>query len=114
MELHGVGLLTHEDTCEAMTECFIEEFLRLGHTHRQVLALFRNRHYTGMHMVLRSRGEAFVKAKITEVFGWWKRPVSWGEGVGDDRGAASEDTRATAGTIPPAVRTSKPSADSTV
>lgn len=82
LELRGVGLLTHEDTSEPMTECFVEEFLRLGYEAPQVLALFRNRHYTGMNMVLQNRGEDFVKAKIAEVFGWWKRPVHWGEASG--------------------------------
>lgn len=77
MELCGVGLLTPEDTTETMAECFIEEFLRLGHDPVHILALFRNRHYTGMHMVLEHRGEAFVKAKISEVCGWWGREVPW-------------------------------------
>jgi hypothetical protein len=80
MELCGVGLLTEEDTSEPMTECFIEEFLRMGYNAKQVLALFRNTHYTGMNMVMQNRGEQFVKDKIVEVFGWWKRPVSWAEG----------------------------------
>lgn len=75
MELCVVGLLTEADTSEPMTECFVEEFLRLGYNARQILALFRNRHYTGMNMVLQNRGEEFVKAKIVEVFGWWRRPV---------------------------------------
>ena len=75
LELRGVGLLTGEDTSETMTECFIEEFLRLGFDAGQILSLFRNPHYTGTHMVLRSRGETFVKDKIAEVFGWWGRPV---------------------------------------
>ena len=79
LELHGVGLLTHEDTTEAMTECFIEEFLRLGHGAREILALFRNPYYTGVHMVLENRGEDFVRAKIMEVFGWWNRPVQFAE-----------------------------------
>lgn len=79
MELRGVGLLTDHDTTEPMAECFIEEFLRLGHNHRQILALFRNPHYTGVHLVLQQRGEDFVKAKITEVFGWWKRDVRWAD-----------------------------------
>jgi hypothetical protein len=77
LELCGVGLLTEEDTSEPMTECFVEEFMRLGHTPAGILALFRNPHYTGMNMVFQSRGEAFVKDKITEVFGWWKPPVAW-------------------------------------
>ena len=77
LELCGVGLLTDEDTCEPMTECFVEEFMRLGHTPDGILALFRNPHYTGMHLVLEHRGEDFVKAKIVEVFGWWGRAVTW-------------------------------------
>ena len=77
MELCGVGFATREDTSELMTECFVEEFMRLGHSAGQILALFRNSHYTGMNMVLQNRGEAFVKAKILEVFGWWQREVVW-------------------------------------
>jgi hypothetical protein len=77
LELQGVGLLTHEDTSEPMTECFIEEFMRLGYDAGSILALFRNPHYTGVNMVLQNRGDDFVKAKIVEVFGWWRREVAW-------------------------------------
>ena len=38
MELCGVGLLTPEDTTEAMAECFIEEFMRLDYDPAQILA----------------------------------------------------------------------------
>jgi hypothetical protein len=77
LELRGVGLLTTEDTTEAMTECFIEEFLRLGYDADRLLALFRNPFYTGVNMVLENRGEAFVRRKIAEVFSRWQRPVPW-------------------------------------
>jgi hypothetical protein len=75
LELRGVGFLTEDDTSEPMTECFVEEFMRLGHSPGQILALFRNPHYTGMNMVLHNRGEPFVRAKIAEVFSWWQRPM---------------------------------------
>lgn len=84
MELRGVGLLTAEDTSEAMAECFIEEFMRLAYEPAQILALFQNPHYTGMHMVLENRGETFVRAKIAEVFGWWGHPVTWPARTGQD------------------------------
>lgn len=71
MELCGVALFTEEDTSDAMTECFVEEFMRLGHGPAQILALFRNPHYTGPNMVFQNRGEDFVRAKVEEVFGWW-------------------------------------------
>lgn len=74
LELRGVALLTDEDTHGPMAECFIEEFMRLGYNEAQILSLFRNPHYTGPHLVFQSRGDAYVRAKLTEVFGWWKRP----------------------------------------
>ncbi len=77
MELFGVGLVTEEDTTEAMTECFIEEFMRLGYNHKQILALFRNHHYTGMNMVLQNRGEPFILDHITETFAKWGHQISW-------------------------------------
>ncbi len=77
LELHGVELVTAEDTTDAMTECFIEEFLRLGYDAPRLLALFRNPFYSGLHRVLHTRGEAFVRHKITEVFTRWQRPVEF-------------------------------------
>src|SRR5947207_12883334 len=77
MELNGVGLVCGEDTTEAMTECFVEEFMRLGHNHQQILAMFRNPHYIGMNMALQKRGEQFVRDIIGEVFARWGKPVTW-------------------------------------
>jgi hypothetical protein len=77
LELNGVAFLTQEDTTDAMCECFIEEFMRMGYNAKQVLALFRNPHYIGMNMVLEKRGEAFIRDSISEVFVRWGKPVSW-------------------------------------
>jgi hypothetical protein len=79
LELNGVAFLTEEDTTGPMTECFIEEFMRLGYNHKQILALFRNPHYTGMNMVFQNRGEAFVRDNISEIFARWGRFVAWPE-----------------------------------
>ena len=76
MELNGVGIASEEDTTEAMTECFIEEFMRLGYNAKQILALFRNTHYIGMNMVVQNRGEQFVRDRITEIFARWGRSVA--------------------------------------
>jgi hypothetical protein len=75
--LNGVGLISNEDTTEAMTECFVEEFMRLGHNHKQILAMFHNPHYIGMNMALEKRGEKFVREMISEVFARRGRAVSW-------------------------------------
>jgi hypothetical protein len=77
MELNGMALQTNEDTSEAMCECFVEEFLRMGYGPKQILALFRNPHYLGMNLVLQKRGESFVRDVITEQFALRGRPVSW-------------------------------------
>lgn len=76
MELNGVTLFTEEDTTDLMCTCFIEEFLRLGYNQKQVLALFRNPHYLGMHLVLDRRGEPYVRDRIREVFTQWGRSES--------------------------------------
>jgi hypothetical protein len=75
LELNGVALLTEQDTTDAMCECFIEEFMRMGYNPKQILALFRNPHYLGMNLVLEKRGEQFIRNSITTVFSRWGRPI---------------------------------------
>jgi hypothetical protein len=79
LELNGVALLTEEDTSRDMAECFAEEFLRLGYDSKQLLALFRNPHYLGPHMVLQNKGEAFVRTVIADTFARWGKPVAWSD-----------------------------------
>ena len=78
LELNGVAFLTEQDTSAEMTECFAEEFMRMGYNHKQVLALFRNPHYVGPNMVLANKGEPFVSDIITETFARWGRPMAAG------------------------------------
>ena len=87
MELNGVAFVTQEDTTEAMCECFVEEFMRMGYDAKQVLSLFRNPHYLGMNMVLEQRGEGFIRDRIAEVFAHWGRPVAWTEAGPESAGA---------------------------
>jgi hypothetical protein len=77
LELNGMAFLTHEDTTDAMAETFIEEFLRLGYGHKQVLALFRNPHYLGPNLALEKRGEPFIRDLIAEVFARSGRKIEW-------------------------------------
>ena len=77
LELNGQVVLTQEDTTEAMCECFIEEFMRMGYSANRIYALFRNHHYLGMHLVWQKRGEQFVRGAITALFARWGRPVTW-------------------------------------
>ena len=79
-ELNGMAFLTHEDTTNDMAECFTEEFMRMGYSHKQILALFRNPQYLGPHMALEKRGEPFIRYLIAEVFARWGKVVTWPDG----------------------------------
>jgi len=50
-----------------MARCFIEEFFWMGHTGRQILMLFENPEYCGMHRVHQIYGDEWVKALINDV-----------------------------------------------
>jgi hypothetical protein len=52
--------------------------MRMGYSHKQILALFRNPHYIGMNMMLQNKGEPFVRDIIADVFARWGRPVAAG------------------------------------
>lgn len=84
--LNGVALPTAEDTTELMTETFIEEFLRMGHSPDAILDVFRNPQYLGPHLALRQRGEPFVRDRISEMAALWGRPSTAGSptAVGED------------------------------
>jgi hypothetical protein len=77
LELHGAAFLTHEDNTDAMCECFIEEFMRVGYNPKQILAMFRNPQYLGMNMALQKRGEPFIRSSISDIFARWGRLVTW-------------------------------------
>lgn len=83
LELNGVAFLTSEDTTNAMAECFVEEFLRMGYNPAQVLSLFRNPHYVGPNLALGKRGEPFVRELIVDIFARWGRRVLWDEPAPD-------------------------------
>ncbi len=49
---------------EEMAECFVEEYMRIGHGDEDILALFQNPFYRATHAILKSRGEGFVRELI--------------------------------------------------
>ena len=76
-ELNGMAFMTHEDTTNDMAETFIEEFMRMGYNHQQLLALFRNPHYIGPNMAFEKLGEPFIRDLIADVFARWGKVVTW-------------------------------------
>ncbi len=91
-ELNGMAFMTHEDTTNDMAETFIEEFLRMGYNHQQLLALFRNPHYLGPNMAFEKRGEPFIRDLITDVFARWGKVVTWPVAEGFQPGGTSVDS----------------------
>ncbi len=67
MELVGVRLPVPDDQAmRDMAECFVEEFVRLGHTADELMSMFRNPFYRGVHMSYLALGEAHVGELITK------------------------------------------------
>jgi hypothetical protein len=81
-ELNGVMVPADEESTGLMAACLVDEYMQLGYDHRQILGLFGNRNYSGMHLVLRTRGEAYVRVVIEEAFARWGVVISWEAGPG--------------------------------
>jgi hypothetical protein len=67
MELVGVRLPVADDQAmRDMAECFVEEFVRLGHTADELMRMFRNPFYAGVHQAYRVLGEAPIGELIAK------------------------------------------------
>ncbi len=67
MELVGVHLPVPDDRAmKDMAECFVEEFVRLGHTADRLMSMFRNPFYAGVHQAYLALGEARIGELITK------------------------------------------------
>ncbi len=75
MELVGVRLPVKDDTAlKEMADCYAEEFIRLGHSVEEVLALFKNPFYAGPHEAYRNLGEEQI-CEMIENYGRIFRPI---------------------------------------
>ena len=67
MELVGVCLPVPDiDTTRQMAECFVEEFVRLGRSAEELMAMFRNPFYGGAHRAYQALGEASIQELIVK------------------------------------------------
>lgn len=91
MGLVAVGV--DEGDLELQASCLVEEFVRLGVSDGQLLAMFRTPFYAGAHAIWRARGDDGVRAVIARVRAQWGHPrftVSQTRDVGTDDGHESE------------------------
>ncbi len=69
MELVGVRLPVQDDTAlKDMADCFAEEFIRMGHSVEEVLALFKNPFYAGPHAAYSNLGEERICEMIEKYY----------------------------------------------
>ncbi len=67
MERVGVRLPVPDgQTMRDMAECFVEEFVRLGHSADELMRMFRNPFYRGIHQAYQALGEAHIRELITQ------------------------------------------------
>ena len=69
-----VGVAVPEGEADLMAMCLVEEFVRLGMSDGQLLAMFRNPFFCGAHAIYRARGEDWLKGVIQRVRAQWGRP----------------------------------------
>lgn len=71
MGLVGMVLPGEPGQLEAMAECVIEEYIRLGWSEPRLMTLFVNPMFLATHRVYRLKGEAYVRALIRQTRAKW-------------------------------------------
>ena len=80
MELTGIVMPGEPGRLEAMAECFVEEYIRLGWDEPRLMTLFTSPMFMATHRIYRQKGEAYVHELIQEMQARWGYPIT-------DRGA---------------------------
>ncbi len=62
-----VGTMVPGGDVEFLARCFVEEYAAMGYDGEQILELFRQPQYVGVHPVYRAKGEGAVRALIEDV-----------------------------------------------
>ncbi len=76
MELMGVVLPGDEGTLDAMAECFIDEYVRMGWTEQRLMVLFKNPMFLATHRVYLQKGEPYVRELIRRTLNKWYPSIS--------------------------------------
>lgn len=71
MDLVGMVLPGEPGQLEAMAECFVEEYIRLGWDERRLMTLFTSPMFLGTHRIYRQKGEEYVRALIRQNLAKW-------------------------------------------
>jgi hypothetical protein len=71
MGLVGMVLPGEPGQLEAMAECFVEEYVRLGWDERRLMTLFTNPMFMATYRIYREKGEGFVRELISRMIKKW-------------------------------------------
>ncbi len=71
MELVGMVMPGEPGQLEAMAECLVEEYVRLGWDARRLMTLFVNPLFMATHRIYRQKGEAYVHELIDRMCAKW-------------------------------------------
>ncbi len=71
MGLVGIVLPGEPGQLEAMAECFVEEYVRMGWDERRLMTLFVNPTFLAAHRIYRSKGEQYVRDLIRKTCVKW-------------------------------------------
>jgi hypothetical protein len=75
LELVGMVMPGEPGELEAMAECFIEEYVRLGWDEERLMTLFTNPMFLATHRIYRQKGEDYVRELIREICARWRPTV---------------------------------------
>ncbi|MBI3244691.1 MAG: hypothetical protein HYZ49_20625 [Chloroflexi bacterium] len=75
MGLIGMVLPGEPGQLEAMAECVVEEYIRLGWSEQRLMTLFVNPMFLATHRIYRLKGEGYVRDLIRQTC------VKWGVAV---------------------------------
>ena len=64
MDLVGMVLPGEPGQLEAMAECFVEEYVRMGWDEPRLMTLFVNPMFMATNRIYRQKGEAYVRELI--------------------------------------------------
>ena len=71
MDLVGIVLPGEPGQLEAMAECFVEEYIRMGWDEPRLMTLFTNPMFMATHRIYRQKGEVFVRELIQKTQARW-------------------------------------------
>jgi hypothetical protein len=71
MDLVGMVLPGEPGQLEAMAECFVEEYVRMGWDEPRLMTLFINPLFMATHRIYRLKGDAYVRRLIQKVVAKW-------------------------------------------